>query len=613
MEQAMAYESSAGNSGAIRIFEHIPLILPIMKRVSFLFVFLAILLGLPSFAQVITKKRGKVVNYVNGVKVSAGKVKHYRKQGTWQYWNQNGRLVKTVTYKDDRMEGPFIEYYENGNVKEQGNYIAGKKNGEWNKWYADKTRKSQLFFTNDKTDSLQRYWYENGTLRQELLIRHGEKVYDYKWFSNGRPSYVKTFKDGLAEGTWREYRETRNPADTFPSTIIQYSRGLREGKLLKYDKGKLRQECFYKRDQLDGNLKIWDDEGNVVVDENYTAGKLNGLCRYYKSGVLVRETEYTDGKINGEEKLYSLQTGKLNSNSWARKGVLDSVYTYYPSGKTESTRIYKYFPGFAYTEEFSYYTLYDTTGKKLSDGEYHFSNKDKTWTTYYPNGKVKSQTPYSNGKIIGVYKKWYMNGKPLIEMECENGNVVSQPKVWDEKGRPLKPGTKAYDELVESSKPGEVYNNPLRYRNSNDRRYDIPPPPPPIMDAEMIMEGDDEGPVEIIEEAAPPQTETVFAYAEEMPGYPGGEDSLKAFVKRNLRFPAVCQEAGVQGTVYLQFVVEKDGSVTNIHPAKTVPGCPQFTDEAIRVMGIMPRWSPGKMNGRPIRVTMTMPIRFTIQ
>jgi protein TonB len=103
----------------------------------------------------------------------------------------------------------------------------------------------------------------------------------------------------------------------------------------------------------------------------------------------------------------------------------------------------------------------------------------------------------------------------------------------------------------------------------------------------------------------------VFTFVEEMPKFHGGADSLKKFLATNTKFPAGagCKE----GTVYVHFVVERDGTITNIKPYKEVPGSPELTKEGLRVVALMPEWSSGKMNGKPVRVEMVQPIRFTLQ
>ena len=79
----------------------------------------------------------------------------------------------------------------------------------------------------------------------------------------------------------------------------------------------------------------------------------------------------------------------------------------------------------------------------------------------------------------------------------------------------------------------------------------------------------------------------------------------------NMKYPPIAAENGVQGRVIVQFVVEKDGSVTDVHVARSVD--PSLDKEAVRVVKIMPKWIPGKQNGSAVRVKYTVPVLFKLQ
>jgi TonB family protein len=103
----------------------------------------------------------------------------------------------------------------------------------------------------------------------------------------------------------------------------------------------------------------------------------------------------------------------------------------------------------------------------------------------------------------------------------------------------------------------------------------------------------------------------VFSFAERMPEFPG--NGFNKYLQDSLRYPAAEKEAGLQGTVYVSFVIEKDGSITQVQVAKAVPNAPGLSAEAIRVISSMPPWKPGMMNGKPVRVMMTQPVRFVMK
>ncbi len=104
----------------------------------------------------------------------------------------------------------------------------------------------------------------------------------------------------------------------------------------------------------------------------------------------------------------------------------------------------------------------------------------------------------------------------------------------------------------------------------------------------------------------------VFMIVEEMPSYPGGEIEMQKFLKTNIKYPAKAQDAGIQGTVYINFIVEKDGMLSNIKVVRGISGSPEFTDEAIRVVRLMPKWKAGKQNNTTVKVSYTLPIKFSL-
>ena len=103
----------------------------------------------------------------------------------------------------------------------------------------------------------------------------------------------------------------------------------------------------------------------------------------------------------------------------------------------------------------------------------------------------------------------------------------------------------------------------------------------------------------------------VFDVVEEMPSFPGGKGALMSYLNSNVKYPVVAQENGVQGRVIVSFVVERDGSISDVKVARSVD--PSLDREAQRVVKSMPRWTPGKQNGQTVRVKYTVPVVFRLQ
>jgi len=103
----------------------------------------------------------------------------------------------------------------------------------------------------------------------------------------------------------------------------------------------------------------------------------------------------------------------------------------------------------------------------------------------------------------------------------------------------------------------------------------------------------------------------VFDVVEQMPSFPGGPSALMQYLSSNIKYPVVAEENGVQGRVVCTFVVEKDGSITDVRVVKSVD--PSLDKEAVRVVKSMPKWIPGKQNGSAVRVKYTVPVTFRLQ
>lgn len=127
------------------------------------------------------------------------------------------------------------------------------------------------------------------------------------------------------------------------------------------------------------------------------------------------------------------------------------------------------------------------------------------------------------------------------------------------------------------------------------------------------VKGDESATVQ--EEAAPvaiemPKEEEVFTVVEQQPQFPGGIAEMMTFIKKNINYPREAANMGVEGKVIVAFEVGKDGRLDKIQVLKGVGnGC---DEEAIRVIKMMPNWEPGKMNGRSVKVKMTVPIKFQL-
>ena len=161
-----------------------------------------------------------------------------------------------------------------------------------------------------------------------------------------------------------------------------------------------------------------------------------------------------------------------------------------------------------------------------------------------------------------------------------------------------------------------------------------PPPPPAPVVTEVLNVVDDDVELEqqeivtsedsqteaqtqtfvapVVEEEEEESAQQIFTVVEEMPDFPdGGLQGLLNFLAKNIKYPVIAQENGIQGRVVCAFVVNKDGSIVDIEVLRGVD--PSLDKEAVRVLGTMPKWKPGKQRGKPVRVKYTVPVMFRLQ
>jgi protein TonB len=123
---------------------------------------------------------------------------------------------------------------------------------------------------------------------------------------------------------------------------------------------------------------------------------------------------------------------------------------------------------------------------------------------------------------------------------------------------------------------------------------------------------------EIIEEYVAPEVveeevveQEIFQIVEEMPSFPGGEGKLMEYVAKNIKYPQIARETGIQGRVFVGFVVEPDGSISNVKLLRGIGG--GCDEEAMRVIKSLPKWKPGKQRGKAVRVSYQIPVFFKLQ
>ena len=189
--------------------------------------------------------------------------------------------------------------------------------------------------------------------------------------------------------------------------------------------------------------------------------------------------------------------------------------------------------------------------------------------------------PKPEQKVVEQVRETQKFTAPVIKKDnlVKEENQLKQQDKLDEKvavGTENKEGTK--DRQVEAAKSNIVVG-------------EAAPPPPPAPKQEV--------------------SNKVFDVVEVPPSFPGGQAALLSWLSSHIKYPPIAQENGVQGRVVVQFVVERDGSVSGVQVVRSVD--PSLDREAARVVSSMPKWTPGKQNGSAVRVKYTVPVTFKLQ
>lgn len=245
-----------------------------------------------------------------------------------------------------------------------------------------------------------------------------------------------------------------------------------------------------------------------------------------------------------------------------------------------------------------------------------FKNRNKAYGSYYLRKKYRKYLTIS--MIVGIIVFGVAVAYPLIDAYMNKSKLVKEKEkvvgvtmedLKQEEAPPPPPPPPPPEALVEKVK----FTAPVVVEDTTietglmvmDDLNKVASTEVPTEEVEVEIK--DEGP-KVIE--TPVQAE-IFTVVEEQPGYPGGEEARIGFLQQNIKYPEEAKELGIQGRVFVTFVVEVDGSITDVRVLRGIGG--GCDEEAVRVVRAMPKWVPGKQRGVPVRVQFNLPIKFTLQ
>jgi protein TonB len=245
-----------------------------------------------------------------------------------------------------------------------------------------------------------------------------------------------------------------------------------------------------------------------------------------------------------------------------------------------------------------------------------FKNRNKEYGSYYLRKKYRKFLTISliiGFVLVGVIVAYplinaYINKERLIrEKEKEVGVTIDNIKQEDAPPPPPPPPPpEAMVEKVKFTAPVVVEDTTIEVSMANmddlNKKGNVEAPT-----EDIVVDVKDDGP-KVIET---PVQQEIFTVVEEQPGYPGGEEARIGFLQQNIKYPEEAKELGIQGKVFVTFVVEVDGAISDVRVLRGIGG--GCDEEAIRVVKSMPKWVPGKQRGVPVRVQFNLPIKFTLQ
>jgi TonB family protein len=247
------------------------------------------------------------------------------------------------------------------------------------------------------------------------------------------------------------------------------------------------------------------------------------------------------------------------------------------------------------------WTVYYGNGHLYEEGTYTNGLRDGKWVKYDHLGDTSLLCYYKLGVLDGVYK-WFHTGK----LVGRQGAFVNGRKegTWT---HTVYTGNRQVHARMTYTYIHDVLEGPAEvktYQGTKTTWYE----------AGKQIRNDSTNAIDtsFANVPWPPPEEPVLSFAEEMPTFGNEDGDLQKYIVQNLRYPESAVKNKKEGTCYVQLTIEKDGSVSDVVLKKGVAGAPELGEEAVRVIESMPPWNPGRMQGRPVRVTMAIPIKFLL-
>jgi TonB family protein len=478
----------------------------------------------------------------------------YGKEGRYTL-SYKKHLLESGLYAAGLKEGAWKFYSMTDALRYEGHFKKGRKDGDWTAYYEDGKVAAKEYFKNGSREKTIQAFYENGNPSFEKPYTHDSLNGLVTWYyENGKRSETRFFVMGEATGPAKRYYE---------------SGGLKEEKTLVagkrdslytfyYENGTLWEEILYKQGNPYRVAAYNDSLGHSLLTK-ISLKDGNGTMRFFdKKGLMTREETFKNSLLEGYSKSWT--DGKLTSEGNFKLDKKEGLWKYYYDKGILKSKI-NYKNNLADGEEVHYYN----TGEIYYRQQSKEGKADGTYRSFTEEGKLKTETNYSKGIQEGE-TRYYENGK----LVSAGRFVLGQ-----------KSGVWRYFDLFGKS----TWTN--EYGPSNGTAYELQEP------------------------IATKDGDPIYYAPDKWPVFPEGKDALSVFIQANLQYPGVSKERGIQGTVWVSFVVTSTGEVTEAKVTRSVE--PRLDAEAMSLFKMMPRWEPATLGGEPVATYNRIPVRFVMR
>lgn len=349
----------------------------------------------------LSKDHYKIFRYPNGNIASEGFLINNKPTGFWISYYITGVKKSEGKWNNNLLDSTWIFYDQLGDTIEKINYYLGKKNGYHFSYFVEEKSKNELkckeLYVNGKKNDDSYFYYPGGNVRKVIPYQNNKKQgVGFEYDPTGRVISITRYRkgeiivhekinryneNGGKEGTWKEF----------------------------YENGNLKIEKNYTSNKLDGYVKRYNIEGQLVNSIRYEHGEVDVEENSINSEIEIKET-YDD---NGNLIFQGSFKGKIPvgiHRSFNEKGAVISAKTYDIKG--DLTAIGIVLPNGWENGKWAYYYQ---NGKKKAEGNYINGKKTGKWTFFYINGRVEQTGSYSAGKLSGFWRWYYKTGELLKE------------------------------------------------------------------------------------------------------------------------------------------------------------------------------------------------------